>query len=105
MPTRLPAGPPPDGWPVGTNTRPRSTSTVMPAQALGPEPSGQKSGPQVSNPASPGLGSVRKLQINLPDIASNARTSPAGPFAPGGPSAVRGPMMTRFLKTAGGDDT
>src|SRR5580765_8670672 len=83
---------------------PRSASSDVYPQTLTPERFLALSPPHVSEPNSPGRGTVWNVHTSLPVAASHARVSPAGPeppWEPPGPSPVPASVMIRFLKMVG----
>src|SRR5579872_3341529 len=81
---------------------PRFTSIVKNPHVLVPDRFFHPSGGHVSDPASPGRGTVWKVQISLPVFASQPRMSPYAP-ALGEPSPLLHPVMTTSPNTAGGE--
>src|SRR5258708_4989894 len=81
---------------------PRFKSTVMKPHVFVPERFFQASGGQVSDPGSPGRGTVWNVHRSLPVRASQPRISPYAP-AVGEPSPLLQPVMTISPNTAGGD--
>ena len=78
-----------------------NTSSVNPPHGLAPPRFFHASGgSQVSCPASPGRGTEWKRQTSLPVRASKARGSPG---APGWPSSLEQPRITRSSNTAGAE--
>src|SRR5438477_7937773 len=61
------------GAPSGMYRMPRSTSSDVYPHTFTPDRFFALSPPQVSEPNSPGFGTVRNVQTNLPVLASHAR--------------------------------
>src|SRR3954469_19718403 len=81
---------------------PRSTSIVKNDQTLVPERFFQLSPSHVSTPGSPARGTVWNDQSSFPVRASQPRMSPYRPEL-GACSPLLPPVITTFLKIAGGD--
>ena len=80
---------------------PRAVSTEKKPHTLTPERLRPLSPAHVSLKRSPACGTDRNVHASLPVCMSQARTSPAGPR--GGFSCVVPPVITRCLKTIGGE--